>query len=1045
MNDACRIGRTWVSLAVVAGVAAVSALPARAQEGNVDPAVKQLVAANGLFQQGLPKLAAEEYEAFLKNYPSHAEISSARYGLAICRYQLNDFPEAIKHLQILSDDKKFKQRDEVLAVLGHCLLATKQYPAALKAFDALLEEYPASKHAEVVALNRAQVLYLLERPADSLKACKEFLKKYSSGQRHGSAEYFQACSQMALNDTAEAEKTLKAFLKDKDNTDSAHRTDAMLLLGQCLEARGQLEEAVGQYNDFVKAAPADKKADGYYSVGLAQYKAKKYPEAVEALTAVVTRYEKSPYVAAARLQLGLAQLAAGQAPEARATLEKVKASDLARAGKATYWLIQCDMAQKNWGAARTALEAMAKTDTGKENAEAVAYDKALCAMELGQFEPAAKEFAEFVKTYPASTQAPEATYRQAFCLHKLTRYAESQALCEKILASSNHPMAGATRELAAENLFLLNKHAEAGPLFRALLGTAQGRQKQQFALRLGQCEFLAGRYDEAVKMLAPVVADPAAGKDQQFRDAAFFLGDAQFQAGQFADSAKTLQAYLAADGPRKEEATFKLGLAQLKAAQTAEAEKTLAKLSEAPAGSPWVARGQLAYGQLLYRQLNQPDKAAGVLGKVLDEKAAAPADLIVPASYLMAWIDFDSKRYDQAAARFAAIVDKHNNDPLAGDAAMQQAICLKEAGKNDEAYKILQKYEDAYPGSKRKAEARQLAATCVVKKDPAGAVKLLAPLADKDATCTDTVLYELAWAYRDAKDNAKAIEAYKKLVSKFSSSKLAGPARVELAGLLYVDKKYDEAATLAQEVIADGSAEPKIRTAAQYRLGWCLAETDKQAQAAKVFVNLVEASPTDPLAPSATFRAGVCFASGGAVKDAQKWLSDVIEKYPNDEVVPAARLKLGEVQAAANEWDKSAATYKAFLGNHPNDPAAYKALFGLGWAMENQGKYEEARALYVQVTAKSNTETAARAQFQIGEGHFAQKQYEDAIRERLKVSIVYNYPEWSAKAHLEAGRAFEALNQPDQAKRQYSECVRKAKGSDVAKVAASRLKALGGE
>ncbi|MCY2924751.1 MAG: tetratricopeptide repeat protein, partial [Planctomycetota bacterium] len=655
-------------------------------------------------------------------------------------------------------------------------------------------------------MNRAQVLYLLEKPADSQKACKEFLKKYSSSKRHGSAEYFLACSQMAQNDTGEAEKTLKTFLKDKDNKESPHRTDAILLLGQCLEARGLLEEAAGQYKDYIEAAPAEKKGDGYYSLGLAQYKAKKYPDALEALTAVVSKYEKSTYLSAARLQLGLAQLAAGQPGEARATLEKVKASDSTRSGKAAYWLIQCDMAQKNWAPARAALEALGKNETAKENAEAVAFDKALCAMELGQFDPAAKEFGEFVKSYPSGAQTPEATYRQAFCLHKLTRYAESQALCEKIQAVSNHPMAGPTQELAAENLFLLNKHAEAGRLFRTLLGSAQGRQKQQFALRLGQCEFLAGRYDEAVKMLAPVVADAGAAKDQQFRDAAFFLGDAQFQAGQFADSAKTLAAYLAADGPRKEEGAFKLGLAQLKAGQTPEAEKTLAKLSDAPAGSPWVARGQLAYGQLLYRQLNQPDKAAGVLGKVLDEKAAAPADLIVPATYLMAWIDFDAKRYDQAAARFAAIVDKHNNDPLASDAALQQAICLKEAGKSAEAYKILQKYEDVYPGSKRKAEARQLAATCVVKTDPAGAVKLLVPLAGNDATCTDTVLYELAWAYRDAKDNPKAIDTYKKLVSKFSASKLSPPARVELAGLLYLDKKFDDAAKLAEQVIADGSA-----------------------------------------------------------------------------------------------------------------------------------------------------------------------------------------------------------------------------------------------
>ena len=120
------------------------------------------------------------------------------------------------------------------------------------------------------------------------------------------------------------------------------------------------------------------------------------------------------------------------------------------------------------------------------------------------------------------------------------------------------------------------------------------------------------------------------------------------------------------------------------------------------------------------------------------------------------------------------------------------------------------------------------------------------------------------------------------------------------------------------------------------------------------------------------------------------------------------------------------------------------AQFGLGWSLENRRKFAEARDAYAKVTASDNGPTAARAQFQIGETYFAQKQYDDAVKELLKVDILYAYPEWSAPALYDAGRAFELNKQIDQAKQQYRLCLKKYKDSDVAVMCRKRLEALGG-
>src|SRR4051812_50175187 len=60
------------------------------QEQQVDPATKQLLAANGLYTRGLYKLAADEYQQFLSQNSNHAQATAARYALAVWRDRVEE-------------------------------------------------------------------------------------------------------------------------------------------------------------------------------------------------------------------------------------------------------------------------------------------------------------------------------------------------------------------------------------------------------------------------------------------------------------------------------------------------------------------------------------------------------------------------------------------------------------------------------------------------------------------------------------------------------------------------------------------------------------------------------------------------------------------------------------------------------------------------------------------------------------------------------------------------------------------------------------------
>jgi TolA-binding protein len=170
----------------------------------------------------------------------------------------------------------------------------------------------------------------------------------------------------------------------------------------------------------------------------------------------------------------------------------------------------------------------------------------------------------------------------------------------------------------------------------------------------------------------------------------------------------------------------------------------------------------------------------------------------------------------------------------------------------------------------------------------------------------------------------------------------------------------------------------------------------------------------------------------------------VLKEFPRTPAAKVALLRFGEAQNQGAEYDAAAKTFDRWLSENANDPLAPRAHFGIGWSLENRGKYDEARDEYAKVIAADNGITAARAQFQIGETYFAQKQFDAAAKELLKVDILYTAPEWAARALYEAGRAFEQTRDLDRARQQYRDCVKKYKTSDVAPMAQKRLEALGG-
>jgi TolA-binding protein len=96
----------------------------------------------------------------------------------------------------------------------------------------------------------------------------------------------------------------------------------------------------------------------------------------------------------------------------------------------------------------------------------------------------------------------------------------------------------------------------------------------------------------------------------------------------------------------------------------------------------------------------------------------------------------------------------------------------------------------------------------------------------------------------------------------------------------------------------------------------------------------------------------------------------------------------------------------------PDFPEQYEADYVIGLCKSSQADFAGAREAYEAVLRSpqgSRSETAAKAQYMIADSYLRQRNYEQALREYLRLENRYAYPELQAAAVFQAARCAEKL------------------------------------
>ncbi len=1022
-----RIPRTAAALSVCSLLVFITAAGAQ-DVGPQATDLRDYYSANGLLQREMYDLAVTEYRTFLDAHPSHAKAPTARYGLSVCLFRLQRHEEAVSQLKRIRGDDDFAYAAEVATILGQCHLALGNFSNATASFGEVVRKHPEHDLADDAAAGQAEALYRDGKFEQVKQPCETLVSRWPDSPHRERAELFWGLADMAQREYAQAAQRFEAT---RDRFPTGRYADQIsLLLGQSLHRSSSLRQAAQQYRRVIDTARREYVPDALYGLAVLEHGAGELEPAGERLDRLLEEFDDHTLAPAAQLLRGRVWFDLKEESKASALFEKVAELDGEYRDDAVYWLAKCDLRRDEPARAAARLTDAIATFPESELLPEMTYDRAVALLRAGEPDEAIGTLRTFRSRYPEHALAAGALHLMAMTEHQQRRYDSSVRLCREFEANySDHELAGSIAFLRAENLFLAKNYQEAAEAFTTFLGRyPDDTQASKATYRLGMSQYHRRRFDESAQVLADVVD----GQDtpSEFASALLAVGDINFQRGEWEAAERDLGDYLslADDQPSADDALLKLGLSRARQDRPVAALEVFDELIERFPQSAHHLQGVFERGQAL-TTLKKLDDAAVAFEQVLaqgpDSRFAVHAlnhlgsiavnheSYVQAASYFQRAAGaqptpqgaaeslfqqgqalMSAKHYEQAATVLAALIRDHRSHERVGQAAAQRSIALARQGEHATALAEIERVEREHGAN------------------------LQAPL-------LTALWYEKAWCLRELDRTDEAAATYRKVLAGGEAGPLRNHALLELAELEAEAEQYSEAAerlrALRAQADQSDNVSDELLERATYRLGVCEFRLENLDGAITLFEEFLDRFPDSTLAASASLWCGEALFKTGGFDRAVTHLRRVVENHSSDEAYGPSLLRLGESLAVLQRWKPSEDVFRTYLAVFGDTSLWFQAQFGLAWAMENQQNYEDALPAYEHIVQRHQGETAARAQFQMGECLFAMKRLDEAVRELLKVDILYAYPQWSAAALYEAGRCFQEMGNPTNARKQFEQ------------------------
>ncbi len=1068
--------RAIITGALVLG-SLVAAPPSEGQDQ--DPALNLYFVANGAYNRKLYPAAIGGFNEFLQKHPNHPKADMARQGLSLSFYAQKQYAQAIPQLAALLAKANLSpeiKRDRLIMLQGQCLLRSGKKDEAKAMFVAehgRLQD-PAFKAAALAVI--CDISFGKREWEEVRKWTASLLGTKVTPDQAGRGLYQQGFANHQLKKYPEAIAALAKV--EATGADAIWKTRAAYLLGECHTIGKSYDKAEPAYVAALLGLTGADLAECHWRLGVTRFILEKWESAATEFEAFLVEEQKSrpadqkvenPRVMEARLYIGRCYLQRDDFKQAEPRLNALIGLKGPTAAKANLWFARVFTRQERPNYDRAADVLKVAVDPFKSapviNELRFDYANALMSRKVPDWKTAAQVLQQI--NLGAFKQAAEVFAQRATCYHKLKNYAQSVQIADQYLAQfATHNLAGDTRFLRAENLFLMNQPDPAAKAYQDFLAAHKDHPLVMAAsFRIAQIHHHQGRWDQALASALPLLAKKPEGR--LFAQLSFVVGDSLFRQEKWKEALQPLEDFIATRvdkknknaqkvsiDPNVDTALMQLAVSYDRTEQPVKALEHLETLARFyPQPTPQLPLALAEQGRLAYQQENLP-LARQALERFLteDKLNKEPFNKTAPPQrprvhYYLGWINSAEKKYEPAAVHFGEVakIPKHE---LAPDAALQQGIAYVSAEKYDEASKHFPAMLGRYPQHEKIQRVTYYAGLSLARQKqwgPAGAHLKKVAETWPDSEFADQALYEWAWCERAQKRVKEAAQLYEQFLVKYAKSPLVAKVQSELAELNIDSGAQDmviERLTKTMASVTDEALKEDIR----YQLATAHYRKKDYGTAAMHFEQLLKDYPKSKLRASMFFQAGESrlrlketiparghFAAGMAIGGI------------DDTLAESMMMRLGETQTTTGEFGKAQQTYRQFLNRFKESTWIRNAQFGLAWSMENTKNPGGAIGEYAKLLdPKAAVDLwTVRARFQTGECYFNQQNYEKAVSEFLNIEINFkSYPSWQAKGILEIGRVLLAQKRNDAAKERFKDVITRYPKEKAAVVARQYLEQL---
>lgn len=842
-------------------------------------------------------------------------------------------------------------------------------------------------------------------------------------------------------------------------------------LGVCQLQLKQYAAAVQSLEAVLSRYPNTAGADRVrYNLGLARYRAageskrpEGYRKAADAMAVVAAQHPQSPHAAQALYFQAESLVAAG---DPKAAVEAYK------------------RVVSQYAASPIAADAL--------------YGLGVTLQDLKQHSEAAAAFQAFLGKPELAKHdlATEVKLRLAISLFRQTKHAEAERLFGEVAEVRDFPNADFALLRRGQCLMLAGKTEESAKVLEPLSGRfPNSKYKSEAQFTAGKCYAQAGKWGEARRLLEPV----AKSKERESPEAGYWLGrallklDKPQEALAAIENATRLQpsaelapylllakadALFALPDRRKEaRPIYEQFLAANRAHALAPAALCMAAsaalgendcetarrhseafLNDAKLASHELIAEVLAVAAEAHRLLAAQGRGGDVnkaeqfyrqcLAKQPTEATAARA------SYGLAATCFARNNPGEAVALLDRLLAGKLDATAAARARYLRGVIHQQQKRHEPAVQDLQAFLATNPQGEEALHARFALALSQIglKQFDQASASVAAILQQKaDYPHLDKAYYELGHALLAEKKPAEAAAAFRTLAEKFAASPLAAESWFQV-GRVHEDQadrttnENEKSAAIAKAAEAytaglSRAAAAELKEKLRYKLADMQFRQKQFDRASATLQAQLQEHPSGSLAGPARFLAAESLFRQDKFAEALPLFAQVADQRV-EPYRAQARYRAGSCAAALKDWKESQNQLEALLKEFPQFEPAAEARYGLALAMQNQNRPAEAGKLYEQVLKEAKGETAAKAQFMLGEIAFGEKKHEDALAHFLTVAAGYPFPEWQALAQYEAARCFISLGKRDKAIEALKTVVEKYPDQPKAKEAARLIQDL---